>query len=71
MTIRPHNQKSAVTWGAGCASHDKISETIADSIEHVLQKLSTTPQRSPRMQLASSSTWRSMQWLAHTLLVNM
>jgi ubiquinone/menaquinone biosynthesis C-methylase UbiE len=39
MTIQPHNQKAAATWGSGGTAYDKISETIADSIEHVLNLL--------------------------------
>jgi cyclopropane fatty-acyl-phospholipid synthase-like methyltransferase len=39
MTIQPHNEKAAVTWGTGGAGYDLISEAIADSIEHVLNRL--------------------------------
>jgi ubiquinone/menaquinone biosynthesis C-methylase UbiE len=56
MTIQPHNQKSAVTWGAGGASYDKISETIADSIEHVLNRLNV--QRGEKaLDLATGTGW--------------
>jgi SAM-dependent methyltransferase len=56
MTIQPHNQKSAATWGAGGASYDKISETIADSIEHVLNRLNV--QRGEKaLDLATGTGW--------------
>jgi len=39
MTVQPHNTKAAATWGAGGAAYDRVSETIADSIEHMLNRL--------------------------------
>jgi SAM-dependent methyltransferase len=39
MAIQPHNEKAATTWGSGGADYDKVSECIADSIEHLLNRL--------------------------------
>ena len=43
MAIQPHNEKPAATWGSGGAEYDKISECIADSIEHLLNRLDVRP----------------------------
>lgn len=37
--IKPHNIKTAAMWDSGGAAYDKISETIADSIEHCILRL--------------------------------
>src|SRR5262249_4412952 len=39
VQIQGHNQKAAATWGSGGSAYDKVSESIADSIEHVLNRL--------------------------------
>jgi SAM-dependent methyltransferase len=56
MTIQPHNQKAAATWGSGGAAYDKISETIADSIEHVLNLLDVRPGEKV-LDLATGTGW--------------
>ncbi len=43
ITIRPHNEKSAATWGSGGAVYDKVSETIADAIDHVVARIAPQP----------------------------
>lgn len=56
MAIQPHNQKAAATWGSGGASYDKISETIADSIEHLLNLLDVQPGERV-LDLATGTGW--------------
>ncbi len=41
--IRPHNQQAAMTWGAGGSGYDKISEHVADSIEHLVRRIDPMP----------------------------
>jgi len=41
--IQPHNVKTAATWNAGGKYYDRISETIADSIEHCIIRLAPQP----------------------------
>ncbi|MGH8671907.1 MAG: class I SAM-dependent methyltransferase [Burkholderiales bacterium] len=41
--IQPHNIKSAATWGCGGPDYDRISASIADSIEHCVQRLAIRP----------------------------
>jgi hypothetical protein len=43
MAIQPYNEKSATTWGSGGAKYDLISEAIADSTEHLLNRLGVRP----------------------------
>jgi SAM-dependent methyltransferase len=41
--IQAHNEKSAATWGSAGRQYDRISETIADSIEHCVLRLAPKP----------------------------
>jgi len=41
--IRPHNEKAAATWGSGGAVYDKVSETIADALDHVVARVAPQP----------------------------
>jgi SAM-dependent methyltransferase len=41
--ILPHNAKAAATWNAGGREYDRISETIADAIEHCVIRLEPKP----------------------------
>ncbi|SFC13037.1 Ubiquinone/menaquinone biosynthesis C-methylase UbiE [Polaromonas sp. OV174] len=41
--IQQHNLKAAATWGAGGLNYDKISQSIADSIEHCVIRLAPQP----------------------------
>ena len=43
QAIQPHNIKAAETWGTGGQQYDKISQTIADSIEHCVIRLAPKP----------------------------
>jgi SAM-dependent methyltransferase len=56
MPIQSHNQKAAATWGSGGASYEKVSECIADSIEHVLNRLDIRPGERV-LDLATGTGW--------------
>lgn len=56
MPVQPHNQKAAATWGAGGDGYDKVSESIADSIEHVLNRLDIKPGERV-LDLATGTGW--------------
>lgn len=56
MLIQAHNQKAAATWGSGGSDYDKISESIADSIEHMLNRLWVQPGERV-LDLATGTGW--------------
>ncbi len=56
MPIQSHNQKAAATWGSGGGGYDKVSESIADSIEHVLNRLHIQPGERV-LDLATGTGW--------------
>src|SRR3712207_9561 len=56
MAIQPHNEKAAATWGSGGADYDKVSEYIADSIEHLLNRLDVRPGERA-LDLATGTGW--------------
>ena len=37
--IRPHNERAAAVWGSGGSAYDRVSETIADALDHVVARL--------------------------------
>ena len=43
--VLSHNLKSAATWGSGGASYDIVSQSIADAIDHVVNKSGRGRQR--------------------------
>ena len=43
QAIQSHNIKAAATWNAGGRHYDKISQSIADSIEHCVVRLAPKP----------------------------
>lgn len=54
--VLPHNLKSAATWGSGGASYDLVSESIADAIDHVVNRV--WPQPSERiLDVATGTGW--------------
>jgi SAM-dependent methyltransferase len=56
MPIQSHNQKAAATWGSGGGGYEKVSECIADSIEHVLNRLDIKPGERV-LDLATGTGW--------------
>src|SRR3990172_12292295 len=42
-TVRPHNEKAAATWGSGGAVYDKVSQPIADALDHVVARVAPQP----------------------------
>jgi SAM-dependent methyltransferase len=56
MPVQAHNEKAAATWGSGGARYDKVSESIADSIEHVLNRLDVQPGERA-LDLATGTGW--------------
>jgi len=43
QVIRPHNVKAAATWDSGGLNYDRVSQTIADAIEHCVIRLGPKP----------------------------
>ncbi len=41
--IRPHNEKAAATWSSTGAEYDKLSDSILDSLAHVVDRLQPRP----------------------------
>lgn len=41
--IRPHNERAAATWGATGAEYDKFSDSILDSLAHIVDRLQPRP----------------------------
>lgn len=56
MAIQPRNEKPAAGWGSGGAEYGKISECIADSIEHLLNRLDIRPGERA-LDLATGTGW--------------
>ncbi len=54
--VLPHNEKSGATWGSGGAEYDLISEAIADSTEHLLNRLGVRPGERA-LDLATGTGW--------------
>jgi SAM-dependent methyltransferase len=54
--VLPHNSKSAATWGSGGEAYDKVSESIADAIDHVVNRI--WPQPAERiLDVATGTGW--------------
>ena len=43
QSIQQHNQKAAAVWNSGGTHYDRISQTIADAIEHCVIRLNPQP----------------------------
>jgi SAM-dependent methyltransferase len=56
MAVLPHNRQAATTWGSGGVAYDRISETVADAIEHVLNRLDVRPGENV-LDLATGTGW--------------
>ena len=56
QAIQPHNLKTAATWNAGGQHYDRVSQTIADSIEHCVKRLA--PRSGERvLDVATGTGW--------------
>lgn len=54
--ILAHNLKPAATWGSGGASYDTVSQSIADAIDHVVNRI--WPQPGERiLDVATGTGW--------------
>jgi len=62
--IRPHNQPAAATWGAGGSDYDKISEYVADSIEHLVRRIDPMPGER-FLDVATGTGWTARRLAAH------
>ena len=57
-TIQPHNERPAAVWSAGGKHYDRISQGIADAIEHCVLRLN--PQPGERiLDLSTGTGWTS------------
>jgi ubiquinone/menaquinone biosynthesis C-methylase UbiE len=61
--IRPHNQQAAATWGAGGSDYDKISEHVADSIEHLVRRIDPMPEER-FLDVATGTGWTARRLAA-------
>ncbi len=41
--VRPHNERAAAAWGSGGVAYDRVSETIADALDHVVVRVAPRP----------------------------
>ncbi|OWW19251.1 class I SAM-dependent methyltransferase [Noviherbaspirillum denitrificans] len=55
-TIQQHNQKPAAVWNSGGANYERISQTIADAIEHCVTRLNPQPQERV-LDIATGTGW--------------
>ena len=56
--IQPHNERVAAIWSTGGRHYDRISQSIADSIEHCVFRLN--PQPGERiLDLSTGTGWTS------------
>jgi len=68
QTIQPHNIKTAATWNAGGQHYDKISQTIADSIEHCVIRLAPRPGERV-LDVATGTGWTARRVAARGAMV--
>jgi len=62
--ILAHNQQAAAIWGAGGSGYDKISEHIADSIEHLVRRIDPMPGER-FLDVATGTGWTARRLAAH------
>src|SRR5437764_14850923 len=62
--VLQHNQKSAATWSAGGRSYDKISETTADALDHVIQRIDPQP-KEYFLDIATGTGWTARRIFDH------
>ena len=56
MQVQAHNVRAATVWGSGSRGYDKVSEYIADSIEHMLNRIDVQPDERV-LDLATGTGW--------------
>jgi len=56
--VEPHNERPAAVWSAGGPAYDKISQGIADSIEHCVLRLDPRPGQRI-LDLSTGTGWTS------------
>lgn len=56
QTIQQHNLRAAAIWNSGGAQYDKISQSIADAIEHCVIRLNPQPQERI-LDVATGTGW--------------
>ena len=66
--VLPHNTKAAATWNSGGQHYDRISHSIADSIEHCVHRLA--PRRGERvLDVATGTGWTARRVAARDATV--
>ncbi len=63
-SVQSHNVTVAATWNAGGREYDSISYTIADSIEHCIQRLAPRPGEGV-LDVATGTGWTARRIAAH------
>ena len=61
--IQPHNERARSIWNAPAGRYDEISRSIADAIEHAVERLQTKPGERV-LDLATGTGWASRS-IAH------
>ena len=56
MQVQAHNARAATVWGSGGRGYDKVSEYIADCIEHMLNRIDVRPGERA-LDLATGTGW--------------
>jgi SAM-dependent methyltransferase len=56
--VQPHNLKAQATWNSPAARYDEISRSIADAIEHAVERLQPAPGERV-LDLATGTGWAS------------
>ena len=56
MQVQVHNVRAATVWGSGGRGYDKVSECVADSIEHLLNRIDVKPGERV-LDLATGTGW--------------
>lgn len=63
QNILPHNEKAGRVWGSAGREYDRISETIADAIEHVVYRLDPQPDEL-LLDVATGTGWTARRLAA-------
>ena len=56
--VQPRNERSAAVWNSGGSNYDRISRSIADSLEHCVMRLDPKPGERI-LDLATGTGWTS------------